>query len=351
MATTLLLWFGGRRRLGHCVNSDERCLVTRVRLYILELKQFLPLSRPLHVVFKGSARLHVGVHYCEVDVQLGLAIPHLLTYSCHRPFEQIVSLLEAQTVLGKVPGYGEGGRSLYRPSTANNFMKLRRQPLWLEGYLKQGAKYPSRMNPLSLRNYPNNVKAFFTKEAGFRRLGGGLDLWKRCYQNVRPAHKQLLINVDVTAGALKDVALSVLDKNDVHVLRLDPSSPEFHKLKSFFKNASVTFEHIKSRKEIMDIIPRAGYYEFKKEDTRGMAVQQYYRKTLNIHLKYPDIIGITLKGPQQQRNVGACLAVRVVSANCDVDCSTINVKRPQLRLQVFGANGVWGVSCLMPLGF
>ncbi|KIM57631.1 hypothetical protein SCLCIDRAFT_28720 [Scleroderma citrinum Foug A] len=149
----------------------------------------------------------------------------------------------------------------------------------------------------------------------------------------------------------KDVALSVLDKNDVHALRLDPSSPEFRKLKSFFKNASVTFEHIKSRKEIMDIIPCTGYYEFKKEDTRGMAVQQYYRETLNIHLKYPDIIGITLKGPQQQRNVSTCLAVRVVSANCDVDCSTINVKRPQLRLQVFGANGVWGVSCLMPLGF
>ena len=28
------------------------------------------------------------------------------------------------------------------------------------------------------------MKTFFTKEAGFRRLGGGLDLWKRCYQCV-----------------------------------------------------------------------------------------------------------------------------------------------------------------------
>ena len=79
--------------------------------------------------------------------------------------------------------------------------------------------------------------------------------------------------------------------------------------------------------------------------------QQYYRETHNIQLKSPDIIGITLKGPQQQRNVGACLAVHVVSANCDVDCSTINVKHPQLRLQVFGVNGVWGVSRLMSLGF
>ena len=117
MATMLLLWFGGRRRLGHCVNSDERHLLARVRLYISELKQFLPLSHPLHVVFKGSAQLHVGVHYREVDVQLGLAIPHLLMYGCHRPFEQIISLLESQTVLGKVPGYGKGGQSLVSGSS------------------------------------------------------------------------------------------------------------------------------------------------------------------------------------------------------------------------------------------
>ena len=51
-------------------------------------------------------------------------------------------------------------------------------------------------------------------------------------------------------GRFIDLALSVLDKNDVHALRLDPSSPEFRKLKSFFKNASVTFEHIKSRKRL-----------------------------------------------------------------------------------------------------
>ena len=34
------------------------------------------------------------------------------------------------------------------------------------------------------RKYPNNVKAFFTKEAGFRRLDSGLDLWKGFYQCV-----------------------------------------------------------------------------------------------------------------------------------------------------------------------
>ena len=40
----------------------------------------------------------------------------------------------------------------YCSSTANNFVKLQS-----EGYLKQGAKYPSRMNPLSLQSVRGSV--------------------------------------------------------------------------------------------------------------------------------------------------------------------------------------------------
>lgn len=152
--------------------------------------------------------------------------------------------------------------------------------------------------------YPNNVKAFFAKEVGYRKLGGGLDIWKGFYQSVRPAINRLLINVDVTSGVMYqegrfiDVALSVLEQSDVRALRLDPSSPAFRKLKSFFKNVFIGLEHLKLRKRrIADIIPRAGFYEFKKDsDPNDMTVQQYYRETYNIHIKYPDIIGIALKG-------------------------------------------------------
>lgn len=152
--------------------------------------------------------------------------------------------------------------------------------------------------------YPNNVKSFFAKEVGFRKLGGGLDIWKGFYQSVRPALNRLLINVDVTSGVMYqegrfiDIALSVLEQSDVRALRLDASSPAFRKLKNFFKNVFIGLEHLKLRKrKVTDIIPRAGYYEFKKEqDTNDMTVQQYYRETYNIHIKYPDIIGIALKG-------------------------------------------------------
>ena len=35
-----------------------------------------------------------------------------------------------------------------------------------------------------------------------------------------------------------------------------------------------------------DVIPRTGYYEFKKDsDANNMTVQQYYHETYNIHIK------------------------------------------------------------------
>ena len=71
-----------------------------------------------------------------------------------------------------------------------------------------------------------------------------------------------------------DVAPGVSKKTDVCALRLHPSSPEFRKLKSFFKDMFISFENMKLRTSIVDIIPRAGYYEFKQDmSSRGMTVQ------------------------------------------------------------------------------
>ena len=63
-------------------------------------------------------------------------------------------------------------------------------------------------------------------------------------------------------------------------------SPAFWKL-SFFKNIFIGLKHLELRKrKIVDIIPRAGYYEFKKDlDANDMTVQQYYHETYNIHIK------------------------------------------------------------------
>ena len=65
------------------------------------------------------------------------------------------------------------------------------------------------------------------------------------------------------------------------------TSPAFRKLKSFFKNIFIGLKHLELRKrKIVDVIPHAGYYEFKKDsDANDMTVQKYYHKTYNIHIK------------------------------------------------------------------
>ena len=50
----------------------------------------------------------------------------------------------------------------YHPGTANNHAKLRRQPLRLESYWKRGAKYPLRINPLSLQSLGGSLNSGLT---------------------------------------------------------------------------------------------------------------------------------------------------------------------------------------------
>ena len=49
----------------------------------------------------------------------------------------------------------------------------------------------------------------------------------------------------------------------------------------------ISLKHLELRKrKIADVIPRAGYYEFKKDsDANDLTVQQYYHETYNIHIK------------------------------------------------------------------
>ncbi|KAI6150981.1 Piwi-domain-containing protein [Pisolithus tinctorius] len=173
---------------------------------------------------------------------------------------------------------------------------------FLDGRLKQQTpKVIVAINLLQLivRQGPN-LQSFFTKDAGRVTLGGGLEAWKGFYQSVRPTHNQLLVNVDVTCGVLYqegrliDVALALLGQSHVRTLKLQEASPDFRKLKSFFKGVFVGFTHLKGKKKkISQFIPEAGYYKFQKgSDGPEITVQQYYRETYNIHLQYPEIIGV-----------------------------------------------------------
>ncbi|KAG6334554.1 hypothetical protein ID866_4530 [Astraeus odoratus] len=70
---------------------------------------------------------------------------------------------------------------------ANSFRELRK---FISGQTQQQTpKVIMAINLLQLivrqasnLQHPNNVKAFFSKRAGFRSLGGGLEVWKGFYQ-------------------------------------------------------------------------------------------------------------------------------------------------------------------------
>ncbi|KAI6043075.1 Piwi domain-containing protein [Pisolithus marmoratus] len=199
------------------------------------------------------------------------------------------------------------------------------------------------------RKYPNNVKSFFTKDAGRVTLGGGLEAWKGFYQSVRPTHNQLLINVDVTCGVLYqegrliDIALAVLGQSNVRALKLQESSPDFRKLRSFFKGVFIGFTHVKGKKKkIQQFISEAGYYKFQKEsDGPEISVQQYYRETYNIHLQYPDIIGVGFNVKSQVAVIPAELCVvlpnqryiRRLPQECTKKMVEFSSERPQARME------------------
>ncbi|KAH7889904.1 Piwi-domain-containing protein [Phlebopus sp. FC_14] len=150
--------------------------------------------------------------------------------------------------------------------------------------------------------YANNVKSFFTRQAGSKRLGGGLEVYKGFYQSVRPTAGQLLVNIDVSAGVmyqegpLLDVALAVMGAVNVRNLALPEGAPQFNQLRRFFKGVFVNFLHRKGRKKVVGIVPRAGYVEFEREKdsiTQTCNIQQYFREVYNRNIN-PDLFGVQL---------------------------------------------------------
>ncbi|KAF8840966.1 Piwi-domain-containing protein [Paxillus ammoniavirescens] len=151
--------------------------------------------------------------------------------------------------------------------------------------------------------YPNNVKAFFCREAGSKSLGGGLEIFKGFFQSVRPALKSLLVNVDTSCGVIYqdgpmiEVILGFLGTSHPRALNIDSTSPDWSKLRHFFKSILVTFTHRKGKKKIASLVPRAGSVEFEREKdgvTQRTTIQAYFREAYNISLKYPDALGVEL---------------------------------------------------------
>ncbi|KAG1749019.1 ribonuclease H-like domain-containing protein [Suillus paluster] len=174
--------------------------------------------------------------------------------------------------------------------------------------MKQTAQLILRQAP-NLK-YPNNTRAFFTKDAGIQGIGGGLELWRGYFQSVRPTIEKVLVNIDVSTavmfkeGSFQSVALDVLKAGDVRALDLRPDSAQFRQLKSFFKGVFVTLVHRPGHKKIRGLVHNAGNYQFD-----NTTVKEYFKKVHGCTLRYPNIIGVQVGSKDRDEVIPAEMCI------------------------------------------
>ena len=154
----------------------------------------------------------------------------------------------------------------------------------------------------SLR-YPCNARSFFTDQ-DTRAIGGGVVLWRGYFQSVRPAINKILINIDISTGAMYQpgdfitLALDFLNQSG----RPNALSPRYGlpdrerlRLQHFVAGAKVTTPyrvHDPDGRRLVKGITRESARDrrFEIGDGETMSVMEYFQNQLNIQLQFPDSI-------------------------------------------------------------
>jgi eukaryotic translation initiation factor 2C len=158
-----------------------------------------------------------------------------------------------------------------------------------------------RMAP-SLR-YPSNARSFFT-DRETRPIVGGVVLWRGYFQSVRPAINKLLINIDISTGAmyqpgdLISLALDFLGKSgQPNALAPNRGLPDRERLRlqQFLTGIKVTTPyqaHNPNRQRLVKKLTRESALDrrFDIGDGETMTVMEYFHNQLNIQLQFPDLI-------------------------------------------------------------
>jgi eukaryotic translation initiation factor 2C len=154
---------------------------------------------------------------------------------------------------------------------------------------------------------PFSVRSFFT-DAETKDIGRGIVLWRGYFQSVRPAIGRMLINVDVSTGAmykpgpLIDLALAFLGRpGNPNALAPNQGLSEWERirLQGFIMGLKVTTSH--GQLDQGHQIPRqrvvrklssegASSLEFELANGPRMTVANYFRGKLNRPLLFPDVI-------------------------------------------------------------
>ncbi|KAH8999091.1 argonaute-like protein [Lactarius akahatsu] len=159
--------------------------------------------------------------------------------------------------------------------------------------------------------YPFNVRSFLTDHET-RDIGGGIVLWRRYFQSLRPAIGRMVINIDISTGAtympgpLTDVALAILGRpRNPNALapRRGLTDRERIRLQQFITpglKITTTYDQRDSNQA-----PRLrGVKKLSKEGARDLTfeltggqtttVADYFRQKLNRPLRFPDVICVEL---------------------------------------------------------
>jgi eukaryotic translation initiation factor 2C len=153
--------------------------------------------------------------------------------------------------------------------------------------------------------YPSNARSFFTDRETLS-IGGGIVLWRGYFQSVRPSINKLLINIDISTGAMYEpgefisLALNFLGKSR-QPKALDPSygfpSRERVHLQQFVAGMKVTTPyraHDPDRHRVLRgvTLESARNRTFVIDSGETMTIMEYFQNQMNIPLQYPDLICI-----------------------------------------------------------
>jgi eukaryotic translation initiation factor 2C len=151
--------------------------------------------------------------------------------------------------------------------------------------------------------YPFNVRSFFT-DREIKDIGSGIQLWRGYFQSVRPAIGKMLINVDIStatmykSGPLLRLCLDFLRKDHPsHLVSPKTTDREFIRLNRFISGMRVTTGPTgpdPTATQIGRVVKKlnttaAQRLRFTLREGGSMSVADYFKKTSNRPLNFPDI--------------------------------------------------------------
>ncbi|KAH9916915.1 ribonuclease H-like domain-containing protein [Fomitopsis serialis] len=125
-------------------------------------------------------------------------------------------------------------------------------------------------------------------------LGGGLEAWRGFYSSVRPAYKQLMVNVNVCTTAFYTPG-NLADKMQEFF-----NASFGARYAAFVKGVRVKTTHLGYTKTVKTAAKvNARQHKFNADDYGEVSVEQYFQRKYNIKLRYPELPLIDVGGKKQ----------------------------------------------------